>query len=117
MSHVTPSALGFRMPAEWEPQEAVWLSWPHNLKTWPGHFRPIPGKFAEIAATISRFEEVRINIAKPLQKRAWGLIEKAGADLGRVKFFDHPTNDSWCRDHGPIFVKNDRTGEVAVTDW
>ena len=67
------------MPAEWEPQVAVWLSWPHNLKTWPGHFRPIPPKFAEIAAIISRFEEVRINIAAPLQKRARSLIEKAGA--------------------------------------
>jgi agmatine deiminase len=105
------------MPAEWEPQVAVWLSWPHNLKTWPGHFRPIPAKFAEIVATISRFEEVRINIAEPLQKRAWSLIAKAKADLSKVTLYDHPTNDAWCRDHGPIFVKNDRTGEVAVTDW
>jgi agmatine deiminase len=105
------------MPAEWEPQVAVWLSWPHNLKTWPRHFRPIPAKFAEIVATISRFEEVRINIAEPLQKRAWSLIAKAEADLSKVTLYDHPTNDAWCRDHGPIFVKNDRTGEVAVTDW
>lgn len=112
-----PAKLGFRMPAEWEPQVAVWLSWPHNLETWPDQFRPIPPKFAEITAQISRFEEVRINIAKPLQKRARSLIEKAGADLAKVRFYDHPTNDSWCRDHGPIFVKNDRTGEVAVTDW
>ena len=113
----TPAQLGFRMPAEWEPQSAVWLSWPHNKKTWPGFFRPIPGKFAEIVATISRFEEVRINIGKPLQARAHSLIAKAKADLTKVTFFDHPTNDAWCRDHGPIFVKNDRTGEVAVTDW
>ena len=113
----TPAALGFRMPAEWEPQVAVWLSWPHNLKTWPGHFRPIPPKFAEIVATISRFEEVRINIGQPLQKRAWSLINKAKADLSKVTLYDHPTNDAWCRDHGPIFVKNDKTGEVAVTDW
>lgn len=112
-----PAALGFRMPAEWEPQTAVWLSWPHKLKSWPGHFRPIPPKFAEITATISRFEEVRINIAKPLQARARRLIEKAGADLSKVTFFDHPTDDAWCRDHGPIFVKNDKTGEVALTDW
>ena len=113
----TPAALGFRMPAEWEPQVAVWLSWPHNLKTWPGHFRPIPAKFAEIVARISRFEEVRINIAQPLQARAWSLITRARADLSKVTFHNHPVNDSWCRDHGPIFVKNDRTGEVAVTDW
>ena len=76
----TPAALGFRMPAEWEPQAAVWLSWPHNRKTWPGHFRPIPGKFAEIVAAISRFEEVRINVAKALQPRAWSLITRAKAD-------------------------------------
>lgn len=113
----TPASLGFRMPAEWEPQLAVWLSWPHNRKTWPGHFRPIPEKFAEIVAIISRFEDVRINIAQPLQKRAWSLINKAKADLSKVTLHDHPTDDAWCRDHGPIFVKNDRTGEVAITDW
>jgi agmatine deiminase len=37
--------------------------------------------------------------------------------MSRVTFYNHPTNDAWCRDHGPIFVKNDKTGEVAVTDW
>jgi len=113
----TPAALGFRMPAEWEPQAAVWLSWPHKRTTWPAHFRPIPGKFAEIVATISRFEEVRLNIAKPLQARAWSLLQRAKADLAKVELYAHPTNDAWCRDHGPIFVKHGRTGEVAVTDW
>ncbi|MDB6168790.1 MAG: aguA [Verrucomicrobia bacterium] len=113
----TPAALGFRMPAEWEPQEAVWLSWPHNRKTWPGYFQPIPAKFAEIVATISRFENVRINLARPGQARASSLLRRAKADLARVRFYNHPTNDAWCRDHGPIFVRNDRTGEVAVTDW
>ena len=105
------------MPAEWEPQTAVWLSWPHKRASWPGYFRAIPYKFAEIVAQISRFEEVRINIAKPLQKRAWSLINRAKADLSRVMLYDHPTNDAWCRDHGPIFVKNDKTGEIALTDW
>jgi agmatine deiminase len=113
----TPAALGFRMPAEWAPQTAIWLSWPHKRASWPGQFRPIPYVFAGIVAQISRFEEVRINIAAPLQKRAWSLITKAGADLTKVTFYDHPTNDAWCRDHGPIFVKNPQTGEVAVTDW
>ena len=105
------------MPAEWAPQTAIWLSWPHKRASWPGQFRPIPYVFAGIVAQISRFEQVRINIAAPLQKRAWSLITKAGADLTKVTFYDHPTNDAWCRDHGPIFVKNQLTGEVAVTDW
>jgi agmatine deiminase len=113
----TPAALGFRFPAEWEPQAAVWLSWPHRRKTWPGRFRPIPAVFARIVAAISRFEEVRINCAAPLQPRARRLCQAAGAGPDRVTFFDHPTNDAWCRDHGPIFVKKDRSGEVALTDW
>jgi agmatine deiminase len=105
------------MPAEWEPQAAVWLSWPHNRKTWPGHFRPIPAAFAEIIAIISRYEKVRVNIARPLQRRAGSLLNRAKADLAQVTFFNHATNDCWCRDHGPIFVRNVRTGEVALTDW
>jgi agmatine deiminase len=113
----TPAALGFRMPAEWELQAAVWLSWPHNHATWPGQFRPIPGVFAKIVAQISRFETVRINCAANLQSRAKRLCAHAGADLTRVIFYNHPTNDAWCRDHGPIFVKHESTGEVAVTDW
>lgn len=113
----TPSALGFRMPAEWEPQEAIWLSWPHKRASWPEQFRPIPFVFAAIVAQISRFQEVRINAAARLHDRARRLCARAGAELARVTFFDHPTNDAWCRDHGPIFVKNDRTGEVALTDW
>ncbi|HEY3758003.1 MAG TPA: agmatine deiminase family protein [Opitutaceae bacterium] len=117
MPSTLPRELGFRMPAEWEPQEAVWLSWPHKHASWPGAFRPIPGKFAEIAAQIARFEKVRFNIAPEYQKRAHRLIEKAGAAMERVEFYPHPTDDAWCRDHGPIFVKNDQTGEVALTDW
>lgn len=113
----TPAALGFRMPAEWEPQEAIWLSWPHKRSTWPSQFRPIPGVFAQIVAQISRFQDVRINCAMPLQARAKKLCADAGADPRRVTFYNHPTNDTWCRDHGPIFVKHRRTGEVAVTDW
>jgi agmatine deiminase len=113
----TPAALGFRMPAEWERQEAVWLSWPHRRRTWPGNFRPIPAKFAEVAARISEREKVRLNVSRRHLPRARRMIEGAGADMGRVEFFDHPTNDAWCRDNGPIFVRNDRTGEVAVTDW
>ena len=111
------AAPGFRMPAEWEPQAAMWLSWPHNRRTWAGNFGPIPAKFAEVAATISRFETVRINAAGPLAAQARRLIARAGGDPARVEFYPHPTDDCWCRDHGPIFVKSRRTGQVALTDW
>lgn len=113
----TPASLGFRMPAEWESQAAIWLSWPHRQKTWPRNYAPIPAKFAEIAATISRYEPVRFNIAKSLHATAHRLLKQAKADLSRIEIFAHTTDDAWCRDHGPIFVKNDRTGEIALTDW
>jgi agmatine deiminase len=73
--------------------------------------------FAGIVAQISRFEAVRINCAARLQPGAERLCAQAGADLARVKFHHHPTNDAWCRDHGPIFVRQAGSGEVAVTDW
>lgn len=113
----TPARLGFRMPAEWELQDAIWLSWPHHRASWPGRFRRVPYVFAEIVHQISRFQKVRINCAAALQPRARRLCAAAGAAMARVFFYDHPTNDAWCRDHGPIFVKHDRTGEVALTDW
>jgi agmatine deiminase len=114
---VLPRELGFSLPAEWAPQEAIWLSWPHNYQTWPGRFRPVPYNFANIVANITRFQPVRINAAKHLQPRAARLCSRLGAQMDRVTFYDHPTNDAWCRDHGPIFVKNPESGEVALTDW
>ncbi len=114
---VTPAALGYRMPAEWARQRAVWLSWPHNLETWPEKYEPIPAKFAEITAVISRYEEICINCAAPYQPGALDLLRGAGARMERVFLFDHPTNDAWCRDHGPIFVRQTESGEIAATDW
>lgn len=113
----TPAAMGFRMPAEWEEQKAVWFSWPQRESTWAGHYHLIPPKFAEIVATVSRLQAVHINVPKVHEQRARELFAAAGADLSQLTIHDHPCNDAWCRDHGPIFVRNDRTGELALTNW
>ncbi|MFI5290562.1 MAG: agmatine deiminase family protein, partial [Polyangia bacterium] len=44
----SPAALGFRMPAEWEPHAATWLAWPHEKSDWPGKFEPIPWVYGEV---------------------------------------------------------------------
>ena len=44
-------------------------------------------------------------------------LKAAKADLSVIELTDIATDDVWCRDHGPIFVKNDRTKELALTDW
>ena len=113
----SPRELGFRMPAEWEPQSATWLSWPSNPKLWPGYYELVPAKFAEFAAAISRFQPVRINAAGKLRAEAERELKAAKADLSVIELIDIATNDVWCRDHGPIFVKNDRTSEIGLTDW
>ena len=56
----TPAALGYRMPAEWEPHEATWIAWPHNRDDWPGKFGPIPWVYVEIVRHLSRVERVEI---------------------------------------------------------
>ena len=114
----TPRELGFRMPAEWEKQSAIWLTWPTNPALWPGHFEMLLPQYAAFVAEISHHERVRLNCAAgALRAQAEKFLAEAKADLSVVEFFDHPANDVWCRDHGPLFVKNDATGEVALTDW
>jgi agmatine deiminase len=113
----TAAALGFRLPPEWAPQAAMWLSWPSNPALWPGRFARIPAFFARFAAALSEFVPVRINADASAHPQIRKLLLDARADLAAVQLYDHPVNDVWCRDHGPLFVKNPRTGEVAVTDW
>lgn len=107
------------MPAEWEAQEAVWLSWPvADPRHWGGaKFELIQSKFAEIAAAISRHQAVRINAKADSHTSILAACNRAKAVMERVELFDHAHNDVWCRDHGPIFVKHRQTGEVALTDW
>ncbi|MBN8459034.1 MAG: agmatine deiminase family protein [Verrucomicrobia bacterium] len=107
------------MPAEWSPQEAVWLSWPvADPRHWGGAKQELMwGKFAEIAAAITRFETVRINAPAADHRRIAEACNRARAVPERVELFDHPHNDVWCRDHGPIFVRNAADGSLAVTDW
>ena len=114
----TPTSLGFRMPAEWEPHAATWLSWPHKEESWPGNFAPIPGIFAEMVAALAPGEQVRINVGTvDLEESARAALRARGVgNHPSVRFFRVPTNDAWVRDHGPIFVVNDR-GESAITRW
>ena len=115
----SPADAGFLMPAEWSPQAAVWLSWPvQDPRHWGGSKQAtMEQTFAEIAAAISRHEPVRINAAASQHAAIRTACNRARAVPEHVELFDHPHNDVWCRDHGPIFVKNPSTGEVAVTDW
>jgi agmatine deiminase len=108
------------MPAEWEPHRGTWLSWPHKEASWPGKFDPVPRIFASMVRHLADHEEVHINVAGPaMEHDVRRLLADAGAGSGNVFFHYHPTNDAWCRDHGPIFVQRSSPGEAtqAIIDW
>jgi agmatine deiminase len=105
------------MPAEWEPHEATWLAWPHNPEDWPGKFQAIPWLYAEIVRLLAARERVHILVQDAkAQRRAIGILARAGANLDRVSFHQWPTNRLWTRDSGPVFVRNS-AGGVGVTNW
>jgi agmatine deiminase len=116
----TPAALGYRMPAEWEPQRATWLAWPHNRSDWPGKFEPIPYVYAEIVRHLARAAQVELIVNDAgAEARARNILTSANvlpALHPRIGFHQWPTNRGWLRDSGPIFVK-DKAGSVALTNW
>ena len=115
----TPKQLGYRFPAEWEPQAATWFSWPHNLDTWPGKFEPIPDVFTGIVKTLTPYQHVNINVTGAgMLDDVTARLLRADIDASRFTLYNIPTNDSWCRDHGPAFVVNPTLPEpLAIVDW
>jgi agmatine deiminase len=112
------------MPAEWAPHLATYLVWPHNLDTWPGKFEPVQPAYAKMAAAIAEFEPIRVLVKSDDEiEPARALIRTAvssGDLMSRVELIVEPTNDSWIRDHGPIFVNrisvSDGPEQIAL-DW
>jgi len=112
-----PAALGYRMPAEWEPHEATWIAWPHERSDWPGKFSAIPHVYTEIVRHLHTSETVYILVNDAgAERQAKRILSHARIDLARVQFFRFPTNRVWTRDYGPIFIRNG-TGAVGVTNW
>ncbi|MGI8819252.1 MAG: agmatine deiminase family protein [Chthoniobacterales bacterium] len=113
----TPAALGYRMPAEWEPHAATWLSWPRPEGiSFPGSYDRVLPTFREMVAALLTSEPVCINVSNGAHEA------EARAVLGelpqeQLTYYTIPTNEPWCRDHGPIFLTRDKAPRVAVIDW
>ncbi len=116
-----PSALGYRMPAEWEPHASTWLAWPHNEEDWPGKFRPIPWVYAEIVRHLVRSEPVNVIVqGEKGERKARKCLTRADVPADRVTFHLWKTDRVWLRDTGPSFVVRDGEGDgprLGVVDW
>jgi agmatine deiminase len=102
-----------RFPAEWEEQDGVLLSWPHESTDWRQHLKIVEPVFAEIIRNISRFESVLI--ASPEPERVSEKLILSGTDMGRVSIYAFDSNDTWARDFGPIAVEAD--GSLMLMDF
>lgn len=94
----------YRMPAEWEPHQATWLSWPHKRESWPGNFAPVEPVMVRAVAALSQSELVRINVLDAAHEKHVAALLEGQVNAAHVRFHRFPTNDAWCRDHGAIFV-------------
>ncbi len=113
----TPRELGYRMPPEWAPHQATWLSWPHKEASWPGKLDRVLPVYAKAVAALARSEPVHINVNDAaMEASAREHLAAAGA-AGEIHFHHFPTNDAWCRDHGAIFVVREEEPRLAAVDW
>jgi agmatine deiminase len=99
-----PAASGYRMPAEWEPHEATWLSWPHNRATWPGCFDLVEPTMVEVVRALAETERVHINVLHAEHEAHVRALLDGSAPAGQIELHRCPTDDAWIRDHGAIFV-------------
>ncbi len=113
----TPAQLGYRMPAEWEPHAATWLSWPRREGiSFPDSYdRVVPTLRAMVAALLES-EPVNINVSNGAHE-AEVRAALEGLPNEQLTYHEIPTNEPWCRDHGPIFLTREERPRLVVLDW
>jgi len=95
-----------RFPAEWEPQSAVLLAWPHAGTDWAERLAGVETTYVALVAAITRFQPALVCVPDPaLRERAAGLLAAAGVPAGQVRFFEVGYDDTWLRDSGPITLR------------
>jgi agmatine deiminase len=114
----TPSDMGYFFPAEWAPHRATWLSWIHKEASWPGKIESAYPAYCELIVRLAKFEQVCINVTDArMEADAINILRPYTTDFNNIKFYHHPTNDAWCRDHGPAFLLSKEGKRKMIVDW
>jgi agmatine/peptidylarginine deiminase len=106
-----------RLPAEWEPQAAVLLAWPHMGTDWAARLEAVEDSYAALVAAITRFQPAIVCVADAgIEARAATRLRDAGAPPTRLRFVEIPYDDTWLRDSGPITLR-DASGRFVLLDF
>ena len=116
---MTPKELGYYMPAEWVKHEATWLTYPHNEDSWPGKIETIFTSYHLFIKILAESEIVHINVLNDTMKmHVWEALDKIGIQMKNIRLHIIPSNDAWCRDHGPAFLLNHNDpSRQAIVNW
>ncbi len=106
----TPSADGFRMPAEYEPHQGCIMIFPERADSWQYGGYAARKAFAKVAEAIARSEKVTVCASAAQYDNARALLP------AHIRVVEMSSNDAWARDYAPTFVKND-TGVIRGIDW
>lgn len=110
-----------RFPAEWEPQCAILLAWPHPGTDWADRLESVEDTYIALVAGITRFQPALICVADgDLQIYAEARLRSARVDMDRVQFIEAPYDDTWLRDSGPISLRGKdgfRLMDFHFTGW
>lgn len=97
----------FRFPAEWEPQSAILIAWPHADTDWAERLGEVEETYVALVAAITRFQDVVICVADDdLQTYAEARLRSARVAMDRVRFVPAEYDDTWLRDSGPISLRD-----------
>ncbi len=113
MKKQSDRTASFRMPAEWEHQRAVMLTWPHEGTDWRPYLDDIQSTCVKMVEAIARFEDVIIAAEHPDEVRA--LLSHI--DEGKVNIYLVTNDDTWARDHGPITLIDSESSERLLLDF
>jgi agmatine/peptidylarginine deiminase len=116
------TASSLRLPAEWEPQAAVLIAWPHAGTDWADRLASVETTYVALAAAVTRFQPLIIVVGDAaLHAHVRIQLSDAGMDLAKVRFIELPYDDTWLRDSGPITLqggdKDFQLTDFRFTGW
>ncbi len=102
-------AAGARFPAEWEPQSAVLIAWPHAGTDWSARLGEVEEAYIALVLAITRYQPVVVCVADDdVEAYALARLSSARAEMSRVRFVSAVYDDTWLRDSGPITLRTPR---------